>query len=122
MSTYTDATVARIATSCARMTAAERTRVLTALLGAETASAPVAAPKVARAPKAPSKTAEQTKQDKRWAGMRGRKASIGQMERVNDAYEAEGLRTFATLASFRRVFDMEAASREYARMTGRYAG
>jgi len=122
MSTYSDATVARIATSCARMTAAERTRVLTALLGAETAPAPIAAPKAVIVPKALRKTPEQIKQDKRWAGMRDRKATFGQMERVNDAYEAEGLRTFGSLAAFRRVFDMEEASREYARMTGRYAG
>ena len=48
------------------------------------------------------------------AAMAKMDATAGQMRRVNGAYKAQGLRTFNTLASFRRVFPtMLAASLEW---------
>lgn len=53
------------------------------------------------------------------ADWRDGKASIGQMRRINARYRAMGLREFASLASFRKVFGSAgAASAEWKSIRG----
>jgi len=42
----------------------------------------------------------------RLAAMKGKKSTVGQMRRINAQYEAQGLREFASLSDFRKVFPL----------------